>query len=529
MTRKMTVGICFISAVTITIILSFIFAANFPRFETAPPRFALADSDLQNLGTLHIKDLVALRVIRGDLSDWTIIAIGTLVWLPCLIGFGTFLILMLLYKNLPADVLRLGIFVLIGIAAIWWLGWIGFGSIVVLVAVIFPFIAIRTLPAEKRDARVWRRALHITLVTFLFFTATALSLTTHLLLTSYAGFRPASQVEPRELRLLFDRLTHESVPVGVNDAMSWRINQIPSLNTTTQPMTIFAVNYLSAKGFIAAAVLYLVVVWVIIIPAEKSAPVIQVVSQPQAEHNMGEGTESALSDPSRSEGVADDSEADTSPKGKHAPIRALAQMTSERGPLDISHYVRVLFAIPFYLAVGVGCAIMFFNIYIAAAAKQNVMSLYADFMQLSDDEYNQLIAAKERFGPTESLMRRMLEAAREPTSPDISAALHAARARYWPSAVVAQELPRVNTTGAAETQMMLDPQITFTDMLYFSFVSFTTTGYGDIRAISDELRFWTICENIIEVLFTAMFFLVAMERRDPPSIVVIQERAKTNA
>jgi hypothetical protein len=111
----------------------------------------------------------------------------------------------------------------------------------------------------------------------------------------------------------------------------------------------------------------------------------------------------------------------------------------------------------------------------------------------------------------------MRTAAQERPDGDIRATLYAARARYWPSAVIAQELPRViGSEATAETQMMLDPQITFTDMLYFSFISFTTTGYGDIRPISDELRFWTVCENITEVLFTAMFFVVAMKPPERP-------------
>ena len=54
---------------------------------------------------------------------------------------------------------------------------------------------------------------------------------------------------------------------------------------------------------------------------------------------------------------------------------------------------------------------------------------------------------------------------------------------------------------------------TLTDMIYFSFVSFTTTGYGDIKAVSGPVRFCVIMENILEILFTAVFFTAAMSSR----------------
>jgi hypothetical protein len=54
---------------------------------------------------------------------------------------------------------------------------------------------------------------------------------------------------------------------------------------------------------------------------------------------------------------------------------------------------------------------------------------------------------------------------------------------------------------------------TMADMIYFSFVSFTTTGYGDIKAVSGPVRFCVIVENILELLFTAVFFTAAMANR----------------
>jgi hypothetical protein len=59
-------------------------------------------------------------------------------------------------------------------------------------------------------------------------------------------------------------------------------------------------------------------------------------------------------------------------------------------------------------------------------------------------------------------------------------------------------------------QSGLSIHTTLTDMIYFSFVSFTTTGYGDMRAVSGPVRFCVIIENILEIIFGAIFFTAAM-------------------
>jgi hypothetical protein len=507
---------------------SLTFAANYPRRASDAPPYVLTDAVLQLLNTTHVSELVALRLNRGDLSALTIKALGAVVWLPFLIGCTTFVILMLLYEHLKLDILWPAAFVVIAVILITCFAWVTFGGIIILGAVLFPVFA-----AKASDKPRWGLAFNIAISTLLFFSAIALSFTTHILLTSYSGFRPASQVEPAELRTLFGRLTNEAVPADAGDAVSWHLNQIPSLNASRMPMTIFAVNRLAAIGFIVSTTLYLVVVWVLVIPAEGRRPA---TGRLPRNGQLLRRLRGALKAPTPTESYGGDAvPAAISPK----PFKRLFAPVAARGTrsaAQLPHWARVAFAVPFYLSVGIAFAILYFNIYIAAAAKQNVMLLYADFMQISDDEYTQLLAARESFGPTESLVKRMLDVTRERTDKDISRTLYAARARYWPSAVVAQELPRVTvpivkapnggkndsaeaggdeqsfpTAEPPETQLVLDPQLTFTDMLYFSFVSFTTTGYGDIRPISDELRLWTVCENIIEVLFTAMFFVVAME------------------
>ncbi len=43
------------------------------------------------------------------------------------------------------------------------------------------------------------------------------------------------------------------------------------------------------------------------------------------------------------------------------------------------------------------------------------------------------------------------------------------------------------------------------DLLYYSFVTLTTLGYGDIRPVSDLARFLSVIESIVGVIFIAFF------------------------
>lgn|GEM_PF-1324440 len=64
--------------------------------------------------------------------------------------------------------------------------------------------------------------------------------------------------------------------------------------------------------------------------------------------------------------------------------------------------------------------------------------------------------------------------------------------------------------AASKVSLQLAEKSSLADMLYFSFATFTTTGYGDIKPVSDVVRFWSMVENIWEILFTAIFFAVAV-------------------
>ncbi|MEA2035109.1 MAG: potassium channel family protein [Euryarchaeota archaeon] len=46
--------------------------------------------------------------------------------------------------------------------------------------------------------------------------------------------------------------------------------------------------------------------------------------------------------------------------------------------------------------------------------------------------------------------------------------------------------------------------ITFSDFIYFSFVTLTTTGFGDITPLSGLARSLTILETVTGVLFVAV-------------------------
>lgn len=83
---------------------------------------------------------------------------------------------------------------------------------------------------------------------------------------------------------------------------------------------------------------------------------------------------------------------------------------------------------------------------------------------------------------------------------------HSARA-----AVVQVFMRSADVTDRIHMQSGLSREATLMDMVYFSFVCFTTTGYGDMKAVSGPVRFCVIIENILEILFAAIFFTAAME------------------
>jgi hypothetical protein len=78
------------------------------------------------------------------------------------------------------------------------------------------------------------------------------------------------------------------------------------------------------------------------------------------------------------------------------------------------------------------------------------------------------------------------------------------------AAVLTIERRTIDIKGRVKMESGLSRRTTLSDMIYFSFVTFTTTGYGDMKAVSGPVRFCVIVENILELLFTAIFFAATM-------------------
>ena len=192
----------------------------------------------------------------------------------------------------------------------------------------------------------------------------------------------------------------------------------------------------------------------------------------------------------------------------------------ERGS-DFERFIRIVYAAAAYVAAGIAFAVLFYNDYTTEAAKQNVMATYANYLAADADRTKQLEDYFRRRGWSASIEAEILQQARLRQNDSVALAdfIQKTRARFWPSTVIAQETPRVrprdlreaSSDADVETEFAVDPLMSFHDMIYFSFVSFTTTGYGDVRPVSDQLRFWTVVENIIEILFVAMFIGVAVD------------------
>jgi hypothetical protein len=83
------------------------------------------------------------------------------------------------------------------------------------------------------------------------------------------------------------------------------------------------------------------------------------------------------------------------------------------------------------------------------------------------------------------------------------------KVQLHPARAAVLRVARRNTKleGQVKTESGLSSHTTLSDMIYFSF---TTTGYGDMKAVSGPVRFCVIVENILELLFTAIFFAAAM-------------------
>jgi hypothetical protein len=83
----------------------------------------------------------------------------------------------------------------------------------------------------------------------------------------------------------------------------------------------------------------------------------------------------------------------------------------------------------------------------------------------------------------------------------------------WRAAAVTIAASDLDVSQSLRMTNGLSTKTALSDMVYFSFVSFTTTGYGDIKPVSGPVRFCVIVENILEIIFAAFFFVAAINRR----------------
>jgi len=65
-----------------------------------------------------------------------------------------------------------------------------------------------------------------------------------------------------------------------------------------------------------------------------------------------------------------------------------------------------------------------------------------------------------------------------------------------------------DTVLLTQVSWTLSPTSSLWDMIYFSFVSITTSGYGDIKATGRLARLLVISENVLEIVFVGLFFSI---------------------
>jgi hypothetical protein len=425
-------------------------------------------------------------------------SLAILIWLPFAVGlYGVFLLhathdgIQVWYGVMTAGV---AIGIACAVTALW--RWprvslvLTVLAILMVVGLIFKYFPCSGIsPDGRRLPRDYGIGFHMFTVALLAISGAAASATTHQLLTKYAGYAPATD-RFKATADEFDRLMIVDAPAYVRDDAAWRMAQLPFVNAFSWHMTLFGFNRAVAVTFVLAIGSY-IFVWAIVLH----------------HHHRDRGW------------VCRQCSREYSAKESWCKRCNLIRAYSCR------RIHRVLFAPIAYLAAGAAFAVIFYNDYAAAAAKQNVMATYADYLLANATRAKNLEDYFRTQGWSGSIEQEILQQARQRPGDRraLADSIDKARAQYWPSAVIAHETPRVRVSDAppsptfgtneppgVETEFAVDPIMSFHDMAYFSFVTFTTTGYGDVRPVSDGLRFWTIVENVMEILFVAMFLGVAL-------------------
>ena len=432
------------------------------------------------------------RQYRGDHPAWHV---PFLIWLPAVVGLCS----VALYECTHAKVTeQYGLAVALAATVVgmmirmfWRQPWLP--TILAIAIVSCSITAALNLWRRRRELRSagWQcdSVVHFAFAVVLTVSGVAASTSTHVLLTKYDGFA-LSASNFGEVATMLDTLMNAEAPPYVGDDDAWRIDRLPSLNAFGWKMTLFSLNRFAAILFVMTVLGY-IFVWATIIhhhhrPSDWVCPGCQ---------------------------------------NNNRLCRSQCESCAMNRGYSKWRLLRMVYASAIYLATGVAFAMIFYSDYSTAAAKQNVSAAYADYLAADNTRAARLDEYFDKKGWSDSIEQEILGQSRLrlEAAPVLERFISKARAGFWPSAVIAHETPRVKEIESAaarqadpeqpkvETEFAVNPVMSFHDMLYFSFVSFTTTGYGDVRPVSDRLRFWTIVENIMEILFVAFFIGVAVD------------------
>jgi hypothetical protein len=77
----------------------------------------------------------------------------------------------------------------------------------------------------------------------------------------------------------------------------------------------------------------------------------------------------------------------------------------------------------------------------------------------------------------------------------------------WRSCAVQLDINRPDANGTLVTK--LTKEISLADLIYFSFVNFFTTGFGDLRPVGGRARLLATFEHFLELIFNSLFIVSA--------------------
>lgn len=408
---------------------------------------------------------------RPDVRSLADMWIGVLIWLTplCAVGIGGFH--QKLWKHpfglTPALVL---------------LGMVAAGCPDILAALLMAGgIAWAVIVARRvRGNEPLRRPLVLILFSIFALAAGASSMASHILCTRYRGLAPVLAMDEQHLPSLYS--AGLGAPAPRQEDILDDIARLPGLNTWSYPTNIFFRAQQTTTVCLIAGLVYLCA-FVVCVAKNDVAAKSEEKEAPAQKDQEGNPTT--------------DKDADTGENAKK---------TSE------DPYSLLAWSLAFYLSVGAMFGLQFYVMYVSEAARQNTLLLYSRVLQLAAPDAAQLQRQFAQYGWSRRLENDLDTLRRVAALPNnLTAIRQATLAGYWGSAVVAQERPAVAAT-LGQTSFKLAPDATVFDLFYFSFASFTTTGYGDMRPISDAARMWAVVENVAELLFTALFFAVVLNR-----------------